>query len=746
MADNPRPEFTPPTYVRRLRRWRFALIVTVLAAAVVAAAAAGWRFARTSSSPAAGPFILISIDTLRADHLPVYGSRAVRTPTIDALASEGVVFERAYAHSPQTLPSHASILSGLLPFETGVRDNVGFALQPDVVLLPQMLKSRGYTSGAVVSSYLLRRETGLARAFDFYDADLPAPPPEFPAGRLERPGADSIAVAQKWIASLSSPRFLLFLHLYEPHAPYTPPERFRQYAPYDGEVAYADELVGGFLKWLKGRGLYDRATILLFSDHGESLGDHGEQEHGIFLYDETIRVPLIVKLPRDVNHGHRIAVPVQHIDLVPTVLDLLDVRRPGLRGHSLRGLIEGRRPPAGPDRAFYAEALSPRFQFGVSGTQAVTAATYRLIKAPREELYDLAQDAGEQTNIVASQSDVAARLRASFEEFNTAGDAESPARLTIEERERLASLGYLTAGPWPARVTPAADPKDHIAAIEKCRQACRLAGEQRFDEAIAAYREVVQEEPRLPAVWLQVALVLERAGRAEEAQRAFERVLKLDPDNAMALLGAARVLLGAGKFDAARAHAQKAVTTSPAAAFEMLTRVALARNDRSDAERKAKLAQQADATLPMESFVRGVTAYRAGKYEDAANAFEEALKAADARPEPVAELHYYYAETLSRLERYPDAETHLKEEIRLFPRSISPRVSLAMLYRAERRVDDARSVAEDLVRVAPSPEGYAAAARVWAILGDKDRAALLRTESMQRFGNDPFVTRGRPTR
>jgi arylsulfatase A-like enzyme len=236
---------------------------------------AAWLFS-TTASRRSGPVVLISIDTLRADHLPVYGYRAVRTPTIDALAADGIVFENAYAHYPQTLPSHVSILSGRLPFEHGVRDNVGFAVKPGETLLPAMLHDAGFTSGGFVSAYVLRDETGIGTGFDHFDARLPPSSPEIAIGEVQRDGAATLAAAKEWLDVLQASRFFLFFHIYEPHSPYKPPSRFSQYAPYDGEIAYADEIVGGLIGSLKRRGLYDDALIVLLSDHGEGLGDHGE--------------------------------------------------------------------------------------------------------------------------------------------------------------------------------------------------------------------------------------------------------------------------------------------------------------------------------------------------------------------------------------------------------------------------------------------------------------------------------------
>src|SRR6516225_6598295 len=323
------------------RPFRYTFILIVVTVAVVLAAAGGWRYAR-ASAPVSGPIIVISVDTLRADHLPAYGYTKVKTPAIDALAADGTVFERAYSHAPQTLPAHAALLSGRLPFETGVRDNVGFSVKPEERLLPQMLRERGFTTGGVVSAYVLRKETGIGQGFDFFDGEMPPSAPELSIGQVQRDGGASEQIAEHWLDSIGTSRAFLFLHLYEPHKPYTPPERFAAYAPYDGEIAYADEIVGRLVKYLKTHQLYDRSTIVLLSDHGEGLGDHGEQEHGLFVYDEAIHVPLIIKQESNVGAGRRVSDPVQHIDLVPTILDL--VKAPGaanLRGRSLKPILEG---------------------------------------------------------------------------------------------------------------------------------------------------------------------------------------------------------------------------------------------------------------------------------------------------------------------------------------------------------------------------------------------------------------------
>jgi arylsulfatase A-like enzyme len=325
------------------RPFRYTFIVGLVALGTALAAVGGWRFAR-ASAPVSGPIILISIDSLRADRLPLYGYSGVRTPAIDALAADGILFERAYAHAPLTLPAHTSLLTGRLPLRTGVRNNLGFTIKGAERLLAEMLRDRGYETAGVVSSYVLRADTGMSQGFAFFDDDLSG---EQAAGQpvaeppLERDGMQSASIAERWLDSVGTGRAFLFLHLYEPHAPHAPPERFAELSPYDGEVAYVDEIVGRLVKYLKAHQLYDQSTIVLVSDHGESLGDHGETGHGLLAYEEVMRVPLIIKRSAGEGAGRRVKELVQHVDLVPTILEMARAPVPDtLDGRSLMPLLE----------------------------------------------------------------------------------------------------------------------------------------------------------------------------------------------------------------------------------------------------------------------------------------------------------------------------------------------------------------------------------------------------------------------
>jgi choline-sulfatase len=647
-------------------------------ALIVAVAAVGlvWRFG-VFGRPPAGPIVFVSIDTLRADHLPAYGYRQVRTPGIDALAADGVVFERAYAHAPQTLPSHASILSGLLPFETGVRDNVGFTIKSDVRLLPQMLKERGYATGGVVSSFVLRAETGIDRGFDFFDGRMPEAAPDQPIGEIERRGDQSLKIAEQWLAAQTSPRLFLFFHIYEPHKPYAPPARFAEYAPYDGEIAAADEIVGRLFDTLKARGWYDGATIVLFSDHGEGLGDHGEQEHGLFLYDATIRVPLIVKLPGKRRAGTRITAPVQEIDLVPTVLDWVGMQKPAeLRGRSLVPVLEGRESDPG-TAAIYSEALYGRYHYGWSELYALTHPRYRFIKAPRPELYDLERDPGETHNLAADQPETAASMQTALDRLMSGAAVSKPDTVPAETLRKLQALGYLGT---QASVKPETagellpDPKDQVAVLEKHRQAVQFAAERNYDESIALLRDILRDNPQMKDLWLQLGVELVRAGRLPDALEAFKRLVALDPADGNGLVSIASVLFTMGRFDEAVESAHAAIDLLRGSngrmgttAYEVLVRVALARHDVAAARREAAAAHDVDPTFPLPTYVEARILYDQGEYAKALPLFQETIAGVQAHTIAIQDLYYQTGDTLAHLGEAAAAEAAFKTEIRLSP-------------------------------------------------------------------------------
>jgi arylsulfatase A-like enzyme/Tfp pilus assembly protein PilF len=716
---------------------RFTVIILFAALSTVLAAVGGWRYAR-ASAPVSGPIVVISIDTLRADHLPAYGYTRVKTPAIDALAADGVVFERAYSHAPQTLPAHAALLSGELPFETGVRDNVGFNLKPGARLLPQMLRDRGFTTGGVVSAYVLRKETGIAQGFDFFDGNMPPSSPELSIGQVQRDGAESEKIAERWLDTIGTARAFLFLHLYEPHKPYTPPDKFAAYDPYDGEIAYADEIVGRLVRYLKSHQLYDRSTVILLSDHGEGLGDHGEQEHGLFVYDEAIHVPLVVKSEQNVGAGRRVADDVQHNDLVPTILDL--IKAPGggeLRGRSLKPLLEG--TGRLPERAVYSEALYARYHFGWSELTALTDGRYRYIKAPREELYDLERDPREQANLADDRAQARAALRSALDKVAAKAALHVPSPIPDEARERLQSLGYVgspTELAAPADAETLADPKDKRDVLERYRAAVDLAGERKWPQAITLLQQTLKGEPEMADVWAQLAVFATRLDRFEQAADAYKRCIALRPHDPSSYIGAAAALLKLRRLDDARQHAQLAADVaaasdrrSRASAHEMLAKIALARHDTDAAREEAGLARAADPTLPLPIFIDGRLLYDQGRYEEALPLFERAVAELKKSTLQITELHFYTGDTLGRLERYAEAEAEFLEELKYFPQNIRARAGLAMVYQATEQPDAAARIVAEMTRITPTPESYTLAAKLYTMFGDRKQAEAIRALS-----------------
>ena len=682
---------------------------------------------------ASGPVILISIDTLRADRLPAYGYKGITTPAIDRFVSDGILFENAYAHSPQTLPSHTSILSGQLPFEHGVRDNVGFEVKPAQRFLQHALKDAGFTTGGFVSSYVLRRQVGFNLGFDKYDDDMPPAAPDRPLGQMQRAGIDTLAAATTWLDTLISPKFFLFFHIYEPHRPYAPPAHIKAGNPYDGEVQYADEIIGKLLNRLREKGLYDNATIVLLSDHGEGLGDHGEDEHGIFLYRETTHVPLVIKLPENAGGGRRVAAPVQHIDLVPTVLDLARLQAAPNKGRSLVPVLRGDGTLAAAN--IYSEALSPRYHFGWSELYALSDDRYRLIRAPKDELYDLTQDPKELTSIAAERGQVAAAMRSALDGMIANAKVTAPSAVSDEERRKLAALGYVgtqsgTALQLPGDSLP--DPKDRIGILRKYKRATDLAGARRYAEATALYRELLKEEPGMSDVWLQLADVYNRRGMTADAVAAFKEVVKRNPKDVAGLTGVASGLLQLGKVDEARAHAELAAAGAPAVAYELLARIAVKSGDGQAAREAARRAQEADPTLPLPAFIEGVLLNGQGQFAAAVPRLEEARKAMAGRTVQVLDVNFYLGDSLARLERYAEAEPLFRAELAISPAHVRARAGLAMLYRATGREADAERAIAELLQAVPTHEGYDVAAQLWTMFGEPGRAAAVRAEFNRR--------------
>ena len=456
--------------------------------------------------------LLVSIDTLRADALGAYGNARARTPWIDRLAREGVRFDAAHAHNVVTLPSHVNMLTGQLPFEHGVRDNNGFRVPKDTNTLAGLLKPRGFRSAGFVSAFVLDERFGLASGFDRWDSRVAGG--EWSRGFVipERPGPATVAEAVRWLASGSGPSFA-FVHLYEPHAPYQPPAAFAagEEHPYYGEVAAADKALEPLLRPLLEQGRNGRTLVILTSDHGESLGEHGESTHGVFAYEATLRVPLVVYAPA-LFRPRVVAEPVRHVDLVPTVLDTLGLDVPAeLPGRSLLPLLAGR--AAGDAPPGYFEAISTSINRRWAPLYGLRVGALKYVDLPLPELYDLGVDPGEVLNLAAARPQDLERMDARLKLLRVRDRGVTPTQESPETLERLRALGYVAssqATPPKERYTVDDDPKRLIDLDAKTNQMLTLFHEGRIDEAIAIGREVIARRPDMDLAHLQLAY-LERA-------------------------------------------------------------------------------------------------------------------------------------------------------------------------------------------------------------------------------------------
>lgn len=501
------------------------------------------------AGPAPASVLLVTIDTLRADRVGAYGDKEARTPALDALARDGVVFERAYTPAPETLPAHTSIMTGLLPPAHGVRGNGGFALGEETPVLATTLKAAGLRTAAFIGGFPLSRRYGLARGFDVYDDQLErAQGVHFDFA--ERPGSEVVAAATRWLASNPGPVFV-WVHLFDPHAPYAPPASSAFADAYRGEVAAADAALATLMAVWNARP--GANVVAATSDHGEAFGEHGEWSHSLFVYDTTLRVPLILR-GGGLKAGARVPVTVGLTDLAATLLDVSGAPAK-LPGESLRGaLAEGAR-----DRTLYAETLAPRFDFGWSELRAYREGGYKWIRAPKPELYALADDAAEAQNLALRDRAKGASLDASMNDLlGRTGDRQAHRGGDAEGAERLRSLGYVQG---PGGRGSGADPKDRVELAKRIAQA--VGPFENADAMIETYRSLVAEDRANPLLNLRLADALLRSGKAEESLPFFARVVASGPRSADAHVGYATALGQLGRFAESKRVLEQAVEIDP---------------------------------------------------------------------------------------------------------------------------------------------------------------------------------------
>jgi choline-sulfatase len=663
----------------------------------------------------------------------------VKTPALSALREDSILFESAWSHAPLTLPSHATVFTGLLPDKNGLHDNLGYVLNPAVPTLAELLGKGGYATGGAVTSIVLSGTTGIGRGFGLWDDDV-VPTRAFQAlSRVQRPGDEAEASMERWIEKESGP-FFAFLHLYEPHAPYEPKEPFRSlYASsYDGEIATADAITGKFLDFLKAKGLYDRALIVLMSDHGEGLGDHDEAEHGVFLYREVLQVPLLVKLPKGGPSAPRsVGVPVQLADLFTTI-----GRAVGLEGFAppagTVSVIDVADAAAHPARRIYAESFFPRTHFGWSELRSLVDGRWHYIEAPRPELFDLAADPAEKSNLAAGLPEPFRKLRIEMEALRTSFAA--PAAADRETAKKLASLGYLSSGA-AAGSGPLDDPKDHIATVGLMKDALREFVEGSAAKSVAITQKLLAENPRMLDIWELQAQALAKQGKTDEALASLRRTIELaPPGSTQYVVSFANHALQMGRAEEARKHAELARSMGDPAGAEILARACLALGDLPAAEAAARECLESDRNRDKALLVLAQVEARRGNLPKALEASNRVQEGA-VHALPLAGLHLLRGDVLARMGRPKEAESEFREELRAYPTTLKAWSSLVILYATQNRTADARRAIEEMVATSPGVDAYLAAFQTLSVLGDRAGAERWKQEGLRKYPGDARFNR-----
>ena len=528
---------------------RSAVIPAIVSLSVLCAAAA----------PTPAPnVVVITIDTLRADHLGCYGYKDIKTPNIDALAQEGVRFERAYTPVPVTLPAHSALFTGTYPLRSGMHDFADNKLSPTQPTLASVLKENGYATGAVIGSAVLDSRFGLNHGFDFYYDHFDfSRLQESNLDEMERPGDAVADQALNWLDKNYQKKFFLWMHLYDPHYPYRPPSPYSEEykdRPYDGEIAFADSQVGRVLRELKDKGVYQNTIIVLTGDHGESLGEHGEKTHGFFIYNATLHIPVIIRLPGE-SSARTVSDLVSLPDLMPTVLAVLKIEAPSdVQGRSLLPLLTSKDNDAA--RTLYAETFLPRLHFNWSELRGSETENYHFIDAPKPELYDLKKDPGETNNLYAQKKAVADEMRNKLttliQQYGSGQELAQKTGLDPALMERLKSLGYagFSGGSTPTvtdRSLP--DPKDRVQVYELISDAIADSQHGNYAPSTEKLNAALKIEANSVPVHYLLGLNYYRTRNFAKAVEELQRVLQLSPDYTLAIFQLGMAYAHAGDID-----------------------------------------------------------------------------------------------------------------------------------------------------------------------------------------------------
>jgi arylsulfatase A-like enzyme/Flp pilus assembly protein TadD len=660
--------------------------------------------------------LLVTMDTTRADHLPLYGYSAVETPNLNELGSKGVVFEQCATASPLTLPAHCSILTGFYPPYHGVRVNGNNALRDDLTTLAEVFSSAGYGTAAFIGAFVLDGRWGLKQGFNYYDDQFDLKKyKQLDLGLVQRPGDEVVDSALDWLEENQGQPFFAWVHLYDPHLPYQPPEPYLSrynYSPpislYDGEIAFMDEQIGRLYKWLKANRLEEKTIIVLVSDHGEGLGDHGELAHGYFIYDYAVHVPLIISTPDKKLQRRRVTLEVSTVDIFPTVVELAGLEARTSQGRSLVQMMAGRKEKEIPA---YCESMSPSLHYGWSPLLGLRTSQFKFIDAPRPELYDLKNDPEENTDVQNKFPQVGLNykkdLDSLLEKISQGAPEPQAADLDAETVQRLAALGYIGAS-VKLKTRPAkelADPKDKLEVYELIQQSGDLINQDKYQEAAAYLERALSLDPEIPQARLLLSTCYAELGRRDEAKRLLDTILKEDPDSIQALIGLANLLLEEGRDEEVISLSKKALSIDDrnTQAYTLIGEVYLRKEEPDKALPYLEKALEIQPKITRNQFNLALCLAGLKQHDRAESLFKEVL--GDYPRFPLANYHLglLYEEQGQRAE----AQQAYEKEIEYYPNHSRARFNLGKILLARGDFTGYMQQMEKVIELAPEEaEGY----------------------------------------
>ena len=684
--------------------------------------------------------ILFTIDTLRADHLECYGYEGVKTPNINQLAKEGILFEHNIVQAPLTLPSHSSILTGTYPLYHGIRDNGGFYLDESHITLAESLKNLGYSTSAFVAAFVLDSRWGLDQGFDYYydNFDL-TKYKKVSLDAVQRRGDEVLAEAYKWIANNSHEKLFTWIHLYDPHTPYEPPEPYktqygeRRYGLYDGEIAYVDQLMGEFRHFMEERKLLEKTLIIFTSDHGESLGEHKESAHGFFIYDSDVRVPLIIRFPGGKLAGKVIAHQVRSIDIMPTTMNFLGEKAPiSVQGESVLPLILGNKSED--DLLAYSETYWPRYHYGWSELRLLRKGQYKFIDAPKPELYDLREDPGELDNLVDKKAslghDMKRELLALMEKYSTKGIEETgPRKLDQDSLVKLQALGYIGSfhASSKGKGERLADPKDKIELYNEIKLAQFFSAEEKMDQAEKKIKEVLGKDPSVLEARYILGNIYSKQKKYEEALEEYKKALEVDPEYYEAIFGMAQAYKRNGKYEEAILGFKRMINIDQrdTKSFLHLADIYDEQGELDEALKYLKTASEIDPEAPVFHNRLGAVYIKKKMYDMAEKEIRAALSIE--RSIPLQNAHFNMALIHEARGELDLAIMEYKKEQETSPFDYKPDFNLGLLFAKVNELDKAIREFESCIEKSEEfPSAYVFLAKAYMDAGrDLDEASKL---------------------